>query len=284
MTAAIPTNKQTRSNYVTDALSEIDKWEKEGPSFLAQVGDIILWPAQKTAELLIPDGLFDAVGTAIQGFLAGLGTVSDFTVNRDAIDAAVSKRRSGAVGSVSHLRAADAQANECWAWNVGYAALEGGATGALGLPGLAADIPALMTISLRQIQEIAMSYGYDTRTPQEFDYMLQVLRTAATGDIRAKMEFLLMLKQIEQILLNVTWKKMTADLAAKQMSQLSLLAAIKQFAKSLGIQLTKRKALQSVPIVGVLVGASFNGAFLNDIGRASYMCYRRRFIEENGLK
>src|SRR5207248_3898292 len=38
---------------------------------------------------------------------------------------------------------------------------------------------------------------------------------------------------------------------------LAALAALRQFAKSLGIQITKRKALQMVPIIGALVGASF---------------------------
>jgi len=111
--------------------------------------------------------------------------------------------------------------------------------------------------------------------------MFHILRTGCTGDIKAKVEFLIMLKQIEQILIKVTWKKMSADLAAKQISQLSLLAVIRAFAMTLGIQITKRKALQSVPIIGALVGASFDGTFVNDIGRASYMCYRRRFIEEH---
>ena len=85
--------------------------------------------------------------------------------------------------------------------------------------------------------------------------------------MKGKLEALIFLKQLEQILIKVTWKKMTADLAAKQISQLSLLAAVKQFAKSLGINLTKRKALQMVPIIGAIVGASFNATYANDIGR-----------------
>ena len=74
---------------------------------------------------------------------------------------------------------------------------------------------------------------------------------------------------------------MTQEMAAKQLSKGAVLAAIREFAKSLGIQLTKRKALQAVPIVGALIGASFNAVYANDIGRAAFMCYRRRFIEEN---
>lgn len=277
----MPNKKDGDKAYAKTARDEIRKWEEEGPGYLAQVGDFILWPAQKAAEVLIPDGVHEAVGKAIQGFLSGLGGVSNFTLDRDSIISKVEKRRGNKTDFASRLKAADEQAKECWNWNIGYGAAEGASTGALGLFGLAADIPALFTICLREIQEVAQCYGYDTTTPEEKEYMLQVLRTGSTGDIKAKMEFLIMLKQIEQILLKVSWKKMASELAAKQISQLSLLAAVKQFAKSLGIQLTKRKALQSVPIIGALIGASFNATFVNDIGRTSYMCYRRRFIAEH---
>ena len=161
-----------------------------------------------------------------------------------------------------------------------YAAAEGGATGAVGIFGLPADIPALFMISFRQIQQIGTCYGYDTTSEEEQEYVLQILRTGSTGDIKAKVQFLVGLKQIEQILLKVSWKQMNAILAAKEIGKLSSLAALRQFAKSMGIQLTKRKALQIVPVVGALVGVSFNGVFVNDVGRAAYMSYRRRRIAE----
>ena len=138
----------------------------------------------------------------------------------------------------------------------------------------------LFTISLRAIQEIGICYGYDVNRPEERDYVLHILQTGASSDIKAKMQFVVVLKQMEQILLKVSWKKMASDLAAKEVSKLSLMAAIREFAKSLGIQLTKRKALQSVPIIGALIGGSFNCVFVNDISRAAYMSYRRRFVEE----
>ena len=73
---------------------------------------------------------------------------------------------------------------------------------------------------------------------------------------------------------------MNEALARKEISHVALLASMRQFAKSLGVQLTKRKALQMVPVVGALVGASFNATFVNDVGRAAFMSYRRRRITE----
>ncbi len=263
--------------YIEQAKQEIERWESQGPGFLSQVGDSILWPAQKAAELLIPEGVQEAVGKACEGFLSGLGSASQLIVDKDEIN---KKVKTLVTQNGDELKAADEAAKHYWNWNVGYAAAEGGATGALGLLGLPPDIPLLFIITLRLIQQVGVCYSYDIADESEKEYVMHILRTGSTAEITAKMEFLVGLKQVEQILVKVTWKKMNEALARKEISRISILAAMRQFAKSLGIQLTKRKALQMVPLVGALVGASFNGVFVNDVGRAAYMSYRRRRIAE----
>ncbi len=263
--------------YIEQAKVEIERWESQGPGFLAQVGDSILWPAQKTAEMLIPEGIQEAVGKASEVFLTGLGSAAQLIIDKGEIS---KKVKTLLTQNGDELKAADEAAKHYWNWHVGYAAAEGGATGALGLFGIAPDIPLLFTIALRLIQQVGLCYSYDIADEAEQEYVMHILRTGSTADITAKMEFLVGLKQIEQILLKVTWKKMNEALARKEISRLSILAGLRQFAKSLGIQLTKRKALQMVPMVGALVGASFNGVFVNDVGRAAHMSYRRRRIAE----
>jgi hypothetical protein len=98
--------------------------------------------------------------------------------------------------------------------------------------------------------------------------------------VKIKVEFLVSLKQFEQALLHAAWKKMASDLAAKHLGKTPLLAAVHQFARTLGVQITKRKALQMIPVVGALVGASLNGALANDVGKAAFMSYRRRKMAE----
>lgn len=264
--------------YWENAKAEIQKWETSGPGYLARAGDLILWPAQTTAELLIPHGIQDAIGKAIVGVLSGLTDAAAWSFDANTVQARVnecSKKTS------DELRAGDAAAKHFWNWNISHATVEGIGTGALGWWGLPADIPALFMISLRSIQQIGKCYGYDTSSESEKEYVLQVLRTGSTGDIKAKVEFLIVLKQVEQVLLRVTWKKMGQELANKQISKLAVLAAVRQFAKSLGVQITKRKALQTIPVVGALVGGTFNGVFLNDVGHAAYISYRRRYIAEH---
>jgi hypothetical protein len=264
-------------DYLDNAKNEIIRWEGEKPGFLSKVGDAVLWPAQKAAEALIPEKIQDAVSKAVEKFFDGVEWTARQSISLNEIRERVGTEHETLL---EQLKAADLAAKHYWNWHVAYGAVEGGATGALGLPGLAADIPALFTVCMRLIQQIATCYGYNISDENERDYILQILQAGSTSDVKAKTEFVIALKQVEQILLKVSWKKMNEALARKEMSRLSAIAAMKKFAERLGIQVTKRKALQMVPIVGGVVGASFNATFVNDVGRAAYMSYRRRWLAE----
>lgn len=281
------TNAVPLMKYIEHALIEIKAWETEKPGFLNQVGDFILRPAEKAAAAMIPASVTEAVGKAVEGCLSALATQTAKTVQKDAIRASVEKatdyRKEGECPSLSEqLESADEEARRIWDRHIGYAIAEGGVTGIPGLPGLVVDIPALLGILIREIQSIACCYGYDPAKESEREYLLHILQTGTATSIGDKAAFVISLKEFEQILLRVAWKHMAGELATKQISKQSLLAAIRQSAKTLGIQITKRKALQTIPVIGALIGASFNGMIANDIGKAAYMSYRRRWIKDRG--
>jgi len=280
--ALIKVNQPKITPYIKTASAEVTAWENEKPGFIGQVADFILWPAEKAAEALIPNSVTEAVGSAIEGALSLLASQTTRTFDADGIRASVKARIRRRKPSLSDkLKAVDEQAHEMWSWHIGYAAAEGAATGSFGLPGIAADIPALFGILIREIQEICTCYGYDAGKLEERDYLLHVLRTGATTNVKEKIAFVVSLKEFEQILIRVTWKQMSEALAAKQIGKQSLLVGIRQMAKSLGIQVTKRKALQMIPVVGAVIGGTFNGMLANDIGKAAYMNYRRRWIADH---
>ena len=265
------------SDYIKIVKNEISKWENEGPGFLSQVGYWILWPVEKNGEEIIPQGVQDAGGKAVESALGGLSNTANLTINQTEVKARVSSYFSQ---YNDEIKSCDEASKHYWNYHLGYAVIEGGALGAGGLASLAADIPALFSMSFRLIQEISLCYGYDIETEEEKEYMMHILRVGSTCDVKAKMEFIICMKQIEELLIKVTWKKMSTSLVKREISKLSLIAALRNFAKSLGIQVTKRKALQMIPMVGALVGASFNYAFINDVGKAAHMSYRRRKISE----
>jgi len=268
---------RTDQDYIRAAKVEIEEWESQSPGFLNHLGDFMLRPIQGAAKALIPARVQDAVAKAIHKLLSGLNSAARLVNN----DKRIRRRVEEASNKYNdELRAADEVARHYWKRNVAGGMGEGGATGALGLVGLVADIPALLTISLRLVQQIGICYGYDVKSYEEQEYIMHVLRIGSTSSLKAKMEFLVGLKHIEQIMLKVSWNKVSEDLARKEIGRYSILAAMRQFAQMLGIQLTRRKALQLVPVIGALTGASLNAVYINDVGRTAFMLYRRRRIAE----
>src|SRR4051812_37261542 len=110
-------------DYLSKAKQDIDQWENEGPSWLAQVGDFILWPASKAAELLTPDGVQDTVGKAIESFLIGVSNLSDITYDPASVRERIAAERATFGESFDiwqELAAADNVAQHYWNWNLGY--------------------------------------------------------------------------------------------------------------------------------------------------------------------
>ena len=273
-------------DYAESARDEIKQWEAEKPGTLKKLGSAMLMPAEKAAEKLIPDRVQEAVAKAIEAcliFLARQGprTFDGAAIRKSVLDRAEVLAGSAEANAAHLLQAADERAQHYHNWHIGYAATEGAGTGALGFPGLAADIPALFGILVRQIQEIGCCYGYDPYEVEEREYLLHILRAGFASNVKLKMEFIVAMKQFEEVLVRMAWKKMAKELANKEITKGAMLAGLRQLAKALGIQLTKRKALQMIPIVGAVVGASLNGVLANDIGRTAYMSYRRRWMQEN---
>jgi hypothetical protein len=274
-------------DYINAARGEIQKWEGEKPGFLQKVGSAVLAPAEKAAEKLVPKRVTEAVAKAIEACLAFLAKQGPRSFDAEAIRKSVRDRAAALSGGnppdfAQRLQAADERSQHYRNWHVGYAATEGAGTGSLGLPGLAADIPALFGILVREIQEIGCCYGYDPSSPEEQEYLLHILRAGFASNVKLKMEFVVIMKEFEQILLRVAWKQMAKELASKQVTKGALLAGLRHLAKTLGVQITKRKALQMIPVIGAVVGASLNGTLANDIGKTAYMSYRRRYIQEHG--
>ncbi|MBB3263870.1 DNA-binding transcriptional regulator YhcF (GntR family) [Azospirillum sp. OGB3] len=72
-----------------------------------------------------------------------------------------------------------------------------------------------------------------------------------------------------------------AEVAAEQtLSREAALVALRSLAKQLGINLTKRKALQAIPIIGAGVGAAVNGSYIRDVGWAARRAYQERWLAD----
>lgn len=216
---------------------------------------------------------------------------------RGAIDAANSAgkwlsdtgdiKRDGIVSKIRNLRNKDLElsdnlANNVHNWAIGMAAAEGAATGFFGILTIAADIPAIITLALRTIHKTGLCYGYESIDENDNQFILGILAASGANSVAEKVAALTTLRSIEEVTVaKQTWKAMAEKAAEQQISKEGAIMAIKNLAKQIGINITKRKALQAIPAIGSLVGGSVNGWYIKDVGWAARRAFQERWLIDN---
>ena len=266
--------KEKMTPYEYNEYEQISKWQKEEPSVVSQTINRVLQPVSWVISTIVPP-------KAIQGALITFDGLADLLTDSNDI------KRDGGVDNVEELRFKDLQlsdklANNVHNWANGVAAGEGAVTGAFGLPGLIADIPSLITMSLRVIHKIGLCYGYDCVTQTDKQFVYSILSAAGSNSVKEKAVSISTLHAINKTVAKVTWKKMAQKAAENKFGIEALIMSIKTLAKQLGINLSKRKISQSIPFVGAGVGAALNMAFINDVAWAARRAYQERWLMENG--
>lgn len=260
--------------YEYNEYKQIIKWQKEEPSVVSQTINAFLKPISSLIGMIVPP-------KAIQGALTAFDGLADLLTDSNDI------KRDGGVDKIEELRLKDLQlsdklANNVHNWANGVAATEGAATGYWGLPGLIIDIPSLITMSLRVIHKIGLCYGYDCITQKDKQFVYTILSAAGSNSVNEKAASISTLQAINKTIAKETWKKIEEKAAENKYGIEALILAIKKLAKQLGINITKRKAAQSIPIIGAGVGAALNIAFINDVAWAARRSYQERWLLENG--
>ena len=262
------------SDYEKGQYDEIVKWKNEEPGIVSQVTGVVLKPVTWLVQKVIPT-------KGIEGVLNGSNWLAETLTDSDDIC------RDGGVANIRELQYKDLElsdrlANNCHNWAIAIALSEGGAAGALGLPGMIADVPALITMSLRLIHKIGLCYGYQCETEADKNYVLAIMSAAGANSVHEKMVSVSTLQMIRNVIAKNTWKKIAEKAANNKFGIEAAIIAIKELAKRLGINITKRKAAQAVPIVGGAVGAAVNADYVRDVGWAARRAFQERWLSDNG--
>lgn len=262
------------NTYEQEQYEAIKKWQAEEPGVVAQALGYALKPVNWLAEKIIPSKAIEAALNGFNGMAQWLCDVDDI-------------KRDGGVDSISELKSkslelSDKMANEVHNWAIAAASAEGGAAGFFGLPGMIADVPALITMGLRVIHKIGICYGFESKTEDDKKFVFAIMSAAGANTMQEKNAAVLLLRQIGVKIARDTWKKMAANAAAKGLSLDAAIIAIRNLAKQLGINIARRKALQAIPLIGLAVGGAMNGQFINDIGWSARRTFQKRWLEENG--
>ncbi|GIP36930.1 hypothetical protein J31TS4_02100 [Paenibacillus sp. J31TS4] len=159
----------------------------------------------------------------------------------------------------------DKVAEELGASRAKLAAAQGATTGFGGLFTLAIDIPAMLGLSLKVLQETALCYGYDPKDKSERVFAVKCLQFVSS-DVVGKKAVLEELADYEN--------------EERDRQVVSQLQGWREVMESYRDSFGWKKLFQLVPVAGMLVGAYLNKGSVEEVAEAGRMLYRKRRIME----
>lgn len=245
--------------YIENQIREIIEWENEEPSVVEKGLSKLMGWSSFTAKVIPEVIVQEAISRACD-----LGKM--MTGKKDILREANVR----SIEELQHkdLRLSDTLADSVHNWAIGIAGSEGLATGIGGTATIIADIGIVITLAFRSIHKIAMCYGYEVNTDAEKKFVLDILSVSSANTLRERKEALIALR--------------SRIMQRKMMEEILMSSLIKKLAKQLGINLTKRKAMQLIPVVGAGIGAAVNASYMRDVIWSARRTYQKRWIADNG--
>jgi hypothetical protein len=256
------------------ALKEAEAWEREQKD---------LWFWEKLGRLpfalldrLTPKAIHRKIGQALDeigGFIqhGGRYLVSERSIldkvkaNWDGGPYEHSKTTELQMGDMQRvpLRVMDKTADRLTSSRSTIATAQGATTGFGGLFTLVADIPAILGLSLKIIQEMAICYGFDPKSEEERAFAVKVLQFASS-DIVGKQAVL-------------------GELTVLENGQRHALSQLQGWREAMTVYWDNfgwKKLFQAIPVAGMLFGALINRGMLQDVADTAKMLYRKRRVLE----
>ena len=257
--------------FLLDELKKIEDWEKDQKD---------LWFWEKLGRL--PFALLDKltpkfVQNKIAIILDELGkyihTGGDYLVKEENVLKKFRKKGFGPTSEpftlhdIQHLplRELDDIANGIRTSHTKLATVQGATTGIGGIFTLSIDIPLLIGLSLKVLQEIAISYGYDPNDKAERVFIVKCLQFTSS-DIVGKTAILDELSAYQ------------SEDQKKQM--LSQLQGWREVIFTYRDNFGWKKLFQMIPVAGIIFGAFLNRSTIGDVAETGIMLYRKRRILE----
>ncbi|MCZ1263384.1 EcsC family protein [Paenibacillus marchantiae] len=227
---------------IGDSLNEVGQYVQNGGKFLVQ--------KKKVAELLREEAT-----------KSGYSMKADTSYDEQDEEA----RDTTKIHSVDGLplEVLDRTADNITDSRTRFAAAQGAATGIGGIVTIAADIPMVMGLSLKVLQEMALCYGYDPDEPQERIFIVKCLQFSS-ADIVGK-------KAIMDELADY-------DNPDKQVEVISQMQGWREVFNSYSESFGWKKLFQLIPIAGMVFGSVSNKNTIRDVAEAGKMLYKKRLI------
>lgn len=268
--------KETEAE-LSKALLEIQKWEAEQKD---------LWFWEKLGRLpfqlldrLTPKILQKKIGEAVDEIGSYIQNGGRYLVSEKSVLNRLEEHRKHeagetdpmvralTLGDVSSLplQAMDRAADELSKSSARLATAQGATTGFGGIFTLAVDIPALLGLSLKVLQELAIVYGYDPKAKSERIFIIKCLQFVSSDIVGKK-------AVLEEL----------ADFGSERRHHeaISQLQGWREVVAAYRDNFGWKKLFQMVPIAGMIFGAVLNRGTLQDVAEAGKMLYRKRRVLE----
>ncbi|MFM9276498.1 EcsC family protein [Paenibacillus jiagnxiensis] len=254
--------------YLQDEIRKIERWEKEQKDvfFWEKIGRIPFMLLDKITPKAIKDKIgaaLNELGSFVQS--GGQYLVSENTVLKQ-VQKAAKKEEPLTLEQVSGLPIAvmDQTADELASGRITFATAQGATTGIGGIFTLAADIPLVLGLSLKVLQETAICYGFDPKDKRERVFIIKCLQFASS-DIVGK-------KAVLEELARYDEPRDGEDQIAAQIQ--GWREVVTSYMDNFGW----KKLFQLVPVAGMLFGSLINRSAIGDVAEAGKMLYKKRRI------
>lgn len=243
--------------YEQSVRSHLQRWQKKllKPPGLVERSSKKL---QGRVNQMIPQKAYDAITTTIKGLIKAVLFGLKFVPK-------------GEPQLGLTLQERDDQAQLLLKRYKRIAAAEGAGTGAGGILLGIADFPALITIKMKFLFELAHVYGFSTYEYKERLYLLYVFQLAFSSQEKRPALF----DELQH------WDKVVLRFPEESsLEQINW----EQFQQEYRDAIDFRKMLQMIPGLGAVIGAWANYGLLDDLGETAINCYRLRILKEGGLE
>lgn len=263
------------SDYELTQLEQISAWQQEEPGVAAKALGVAVTPLAWLVRQVVPEASMRA---ALESASATGRWLTDHKdILRDAHVEGIEQLRG------IDLARCDELADSVHNWAIGAAVVEGTATGAGGVLAAPLDIPLIITLAMRTIHKIGCCYGFEARSQHDQRFVLGALSAACANSVAEKTAALTLLRTVEVTVARQTWRKIAEEAAKSALSREAGIIALRDLAKQLGVNLTKRRVLAAIPVVGAAVGGSVNGWFIREVGWSARRVFQERWMRHNGV-
>lgn len=147
------------------------------------------------------------------------------------------------------------------------------------------SIEELRHLDLERLDRLANrvhDWAMGVAAAEDAQFIYGVLSISGANSMKEKVASLGFLRTLEVVLVKQTWKAMSDRAVANRLSQEGALVLARTLARQLGINLTRRKALAVIPVIGAVVGGSANGWWLKEVGWAARRAFQERWLVDAG--